>query len=273
MIDYQPLPLLLEPAELEPILDREDLLIVDLSNVDNYARHHIPGSVYFPPQVLQSGMQPAVGKLPGIEGLSLIFSRLGLTTDKHVVVYDDEGGGWAGRMIWTLDVLGHQRYSYLNGGLHAWLNEGHPVEAEANIPLASNYVANIDTGPIAEADDILATLDDPDVLIWDARSAAEYRGERLAAARGGHIPGAINLDWLELMDRSRNLRLLPREQLQQRLQDAGITADKRVITHCHTHHRSGLSYLAMKVLGYPDIQGYHGSWAEWGNNPDLPIEV
>lgn len=273
MIDYQPLPLLLEPAELEPILDREDLLIIDLGSADHYARHHVPGAVHLPAQVLQSGIQPAVGTLPGIEGLSLIFSRLGLTADKHVVVYDDEGGGWAGRMIWTLDVLGHQRYSYLNGGLHAWVNEGHPVETQANAPQASNYVASIDPGPVAEADDVLATLDDDGVLVWDVRSAEEYRGQRIFAARGGHIPGAVNLDWLELMDRSRNLRLLPRDQLQQRLEAAGITADKRVITHCHSHHRSGLSYLAMKLLGYPEIQAYHGSWAEWGNRPDLPVEV
>lgn len=272
-MDYQPLPLLLEPTDLEPILDREDLLIIDLCSADHYARHHVPGAVHLPAQVLQSGIQPAIGKLPGIEGLSLIFSRLGLTADKHVVVYDDEGGGWAGRMIWTLDVLGHQHCSYLNGGLHAWLNEGHPVESEANAPLASNYVASIDPAPVAEAEDVLETLDDDQVVVWDVRSAEEYRGVRGAAARNGHIPGAINLDWLELMDRDHNLRLLPREQLQQRLEAAGITPDKRVITHCHSHHRSGLSYLAMKVLGYPAIQAYHGSWAEWGNRPDLPVEV
>lgn len=272
MTDYQPLPLLLEPAELESILDRDDLLIVDLSSAEQYGRHHVPGAIHLPGSQLQSGIRPAVGRLPGVEGLSLIFSRLGLTADKHVVAYDDEGGGWAGRLIWTLDVLGHQRASCLNGGLHAWVNEGHPVETEANAPIASSYVANIHAGPIAEAQDILSTLEDPDVVIWDVRSAGEYQGTTQVAQRNGHIPGAVHLEWLELMDRSRNLRLLPRDLLQQRLEQLGITPDKRIITHCHSHHRSGLSYLALKSLGYPNIQGYHGSWAEWGNHPELPIE-
>lgn len=274
MTDYEPLPLLLEPDELEPLLGREELLIVDLSSADHYARHHVPGAVHLPAQVLQCGIQPAVGKLPGVESLSLTLSRLGLTADKHVVAYDDEGGGWAGRFIWTLDALGHDRCSYLNGGLHAWVNEGHPVETEPRAPHASNYVANIQRPEvIAEADDVLASLDQDDCCIWDARSAQEYRGERLAAARAGHIPGAINLDWLELMDRSHNLRLLPRDALKTRLEAAGFTPDKRIITHCQTHHRSGLTYLAMKVLGYPNIQAYHGSWSEWGNREDLPVEV
>lgn len=273
MTDYKTLPLLLEPADLEAALGRDDLLIVDLSSPEHYARHHVPGAVHLAPQTLLCGIQPAVGKLPAAESLSLTFSRLGLTRDTHVVAYDDEGGGWAARLIWTLDVLGHERCSFLNGGLTAWVAEGHPCEQEPRAPRPSNYVAHIDTKPIAEAEDVLAALQDSDTVIWDARSPEEYRGERQTAARNGHIPGAVNLDWLELMDRSRNLRLLPVETLRQRLEAAGFSPDKRVIAHCQSHHRSALAYLAMKTLGYPDIQGYHGSWSEWGNRDDLPVEV
>ena len=93
------------------------------------------------------------------------------------------------------------------------------------------------------------------------------------AQRGGHIPGAINLDWLELIDRDNQMRLKDLTELQARLNELGITADKTVITHCQTHHRSGLSYLLMKILGYPHIKGYHGSWGEWGNSETTPIEI
>jgi thiosulfate/3-mercaptopyruvate sulfurtransferase len=196
-----------------------------------------------------------------------------LSEDRHVVVYDDEGGGWAGRLIWTLDVLGHRRYSYLNGGLHAWINEGHPVATAPHTATPRPFTAHIEAGPIATLDEVLASLNDPQTAIWDARSPGEYTGARPAAARSGHIPGAINLDWVELMDRHRNLRLIDLGILQQRLDALGLSRDKQIITHCQTHHRSGLTYLAMKILGYPRIKGYDGSWSEWGNRADTPIET
>lgn len=266
------LPLLLEPDQLEPLLGDPRLLIVDLSGSENYARFHVPGAVHLPAQALQCGRQPAPGKLPEPETLTLIFSRLGLTPDKHVVAYDDEGGGWAGRLIWTLDVLGHRHRSYLNGGLHAWVNEGHPTEQEPAAPRPSNYMATPTATARVSAEELMAELGDPALAIWDARSPAEYRGERLVAQRGGHIPGAVNLDWLELMDRERNLRLLPEAELRERLTRLGLTPDKRVVTHCHSHHRSGLTYLALRALGYDNARAYDGSWGEWGNRTDTPIE-
>jgi len=267
------LPLLLEPAELEAALGRSNLLILDTSSGDNYARHHVPGAIHISPQALQCGIKPAVGKLPSVEALSELFARVGLTPDKHVIAYDDEGGGWAGRLIWTLDVLGHKPYSYLNGGLAAWVNEGHPVETASSAGNRSKFAAHIDSTPIATAEQIIAQLGDPNFAIWDARSADEYAGRKVVAARGGHIPGAVNIDWLELIDRSHNLRLVPLEPLRTKLQMLGITPDKTVVTHCQTHHRSGLTYLAMKILGYPSIKAYDGSWGEWGNRTDTPVEL
>lgn len=267
------LPLLLEPEQLEPLLGRPDLLILDTSSAANYERHHVPGAIHIPPQSLQAGIKPAVGRLPEAAQLSELFSRVGLSPGKHVIAYDDEGGGWAGRLIWTLDVLGHRNYSYLNGGLPAWVNEGHPVETQVNTGTPTAFTAQIDAAPVASLDQIVAGIGDPQRAIWDARSADEYAGRKVVAARGGHIPGAANLDWLELMDRSRNLRLLPLESIRARLQQLGITPDKQVVTHCQTHHRSGLTYLALKLLGYPRIQAYDGSWGEWGNRTDTPIET
>lgn len=271
MIDLA-LPLLLEPDQLESVLGDPRLLVVDLSSPENYARHHVPGAIHLAPAALQCGRQPAPGKLPSAETLSLIFSRLGLTADKHVIAYDDEGGGWAGRLIWTLDVLGHSHYSYLNGGLHAWLNEGHPAEHEAVQPRESHFMAAPRGEHRVTAEELMTELGDPNLAIWDARSRPEYTGERVVAARGGHIPGAVNLDWLELMDQQRNLRLIAPEHLQARLRELGLGPDKRVVTHCHSHHRSGLSYLAMKALGYPNVRAYDGSWGEWGNRTDTPVQ-
>lgn len=268
------IPLLLEPDALEALLNtRNDLLIIDLSSAENYAQHHIPGAIHLSFKALQAGTAPAPGKLPSKEALEEVFSSIGLTPDKHVIAYDDEGGGWAGRLLWTLDVLDHKNYSYLNGGLVAWVNEGHPVTTESPEITPSNYQATFDPKPVAELDDVLSNYQKSDTVIWDARSAAEYDGSKAVAKRGGHIPGAAHLDWLDLMDRSRNLRFKPLDELQSELNQRGITQNKHVITHCHSHHRSGLSYLLMKILGYPNIKAYHGSWGEWGNREDTPVKT
>lgn len=260
---------LIEPEQLEAILGNPDILIADLCNPDMYQRRHIPGAHHVSPAELVAGTPPATGKLAPREKLEALFSRLGLTPGKHVVAYDDEGGGWAGRFIWTLDIIGHKRWSYLNGGMVAWAREGFP--ADAAVPGASSepISLNLDSGPVIEAEEIMANLDR--LLIWDARSYPEYTGERVVARRGGHIPGAVHCEWTSLMDPERNLRL--RSDAREYLTQQGITPDKAIATHCQTHHRSGFTYLVARLLDFPDIRAYHGSWAEWGNRADTPIEV
>ena len=125
------LPLLLEAEQLNKrdSQQRDKLLIIDVSSQENYDKHHLPGAIHLAPKSLQCGSPPTPGKLPSKEQLSALFSSIGLSPDKHVICYDDEGGGWAGRLIWTLDVLGHQHYSYLNGGI---------MPRNSPLPTASN---------------------------------------------------------------------------------------------------------------------------------------
>ena len=120
---------------------------------------------------------------------------------------------------------------------------------------------------------ILTRLGDADVVFLDTRTPEEYRGVNLRAARGGHIPGAINFDWVKAIDREHNLRLKPPAELRRLLESEGVTADKEVIAYCQTHHRSSHTYVMMKSLGFPRIKGYPGAWSEWGNLPDTPVEV
>ena len=267
------LPLLMEVADFARDRDQMGkIVLVDVSSPDNYLAGHIPGALHLPPGALQRGTAPAPGKIPERDQLKQIFSYLGLEQNSHVIAYDDEGGGWAGRLIWTLEAVGHRHWSYLNGGIHAWRAAGLPVETDPVQALPSQFEVTLDQTPIAEIEDILPRLDDPQLAIWDARSIEEYQGLKSGSARAGHIPGAVNIDWLELIDRANDTRLVDLDTLSKRLVDLGLGPDKDVITHCQSHHRSSLTWLAMKILGYPSAKGYHGSWGEWGNREDTPVE-
>lgn len=272
MTNYNP-PLIIEADELEQHLHADNILIIDLCKDETYVQSHIPGAVHLQyPRILHVE-KPVMGLLPDMNTLSAVLSSLGMTKDTHVIAYDDEGGGKACRLLWTLEVIGHQHYSLLNGGLHAWANEGHTLDQTPVIPSPSEYSTCEIKQAIADKNYILNSINNPDSMLLDSRTIEEFTGNKRFAERGGHIPGAINLDWMLTMDKQRNLRLLPDDALKQQLQSLGITADKEIILYCQTHHRSSHAFIMLKHLGYENLKGYPGAWSEWGNLPDTPIDV
>lgn len=264
--------LILEPNGLRSVLGTADLLVVDLGSAERYAQGHIPGAVHLDYSAIVLSRPPIGGLLPGDDHLSQVLSSIGLTPDTYVVAYDSEGGGKASRLLWTLDVLGHQHFAFLNGGLRAWMDEER-VETLSVPAVPSKYSAVSMERCVAEKDYILSNLNNPSLKLLDCRSPEEYAGSNVRAARGGHIPGAVNMNWLLALDDRRNLRLKPQAELRRQLGDLGVTIDKEVITYCHTHHRSSHTYIVLKSLGYERVKGYPGSWSEWGNLPDTPVET
>jgi len=266
------LPLLIEAEQLNGQLNDERLLLIDMSNPDSYSAAHIPGAVNLPYAAIVRAVPPAGGLLPTESELSEILSAIGLTEDKQVVAYDNEQSGRAARLLWTLDVLGHSGLSLLNGGLSAWESAKLPLANGIETPTPSRYqarFANLDA--LADKAYILSRLGQNDFAILDARTPAEYAGLDVRAARGGHIPGAVNLNWLDCIDNA--LRLKPDNELRAMLAQRGLQAGKEIVMHCQTHHRSSHSYWMLKHLGYPRIRGYAGSWSEWGNSDDTPVET
>lgn len=268
------LPLIVEPEQLAEHLDAAQLLIVDVPlKAESYAEGHVPGAVFLDHRRLLRGDGDVPNDVPDEQALSTLFSSLGLTRDTHVVAYDDEGGGWAGRLLWTLELIGHTRCSYLNGGIHAWRAADLPQSSEDRPPQPSDYQAEIlNPQAMIEREELVERLGEKGLAIWDARSPEEYRGEKGQNRHLGHIPGAVNMEWTEAMDRERNLRIRDYAELITELEAQGMTPDMEVITHCQSHHRSGFTWLVGKALGFDRIRGYAGSWQEWGNRDDTPIE-
>lgn len=267
------MPLLIEPKELEELLDKPNVVIVDLCKAKQYAQAHIPGAHFINYMDIVRIEKPVMGLLPDEETFSTLISNLGIDENSQVIAYDDEGGGCASRLIWTLNVFGHDNASLLNGGLHSWANEGHSLtNAETAPATPSGYTLNNTGKYTADSDYIQQHLDNTNTVLIDARSPAEFNGEKLFANKAGHIPGAINFEWTDAMDKNNNLRLLPEGVIEQRLEQLDIGKDQEVICYCQSHHRSAFSYVMLKHLGYSNVKGYPGSWSDWGNQADTPVE-
>lgn len=263
----------IEPDELEALKDNENIIIIDLCKDTQYAQAHIPGAHYVMYKNIVKIDKPVMGLLPDVEDFSALLSGLGINKNSLIVAYDDEGGGCAARLVWTLHVYGHETAVVLNGGLHSWANEGHQLSNEVPAtPEPSDYSLKKTHRHTATRAFILSHLDDDNIAIIDARSAAEYSGEKKLADKAGHIPGAVRYEWTDAMDKSHNLRRLPDDVIQHRLDTLGIAKDKEVVCYCQSHHRSAYTWLVLKSLGYENVLGYPGSWSDWGNHPDSPVE-
>lgn len=278
MTDNTTLPLVIEPEQLKELQSDKSILIIDLSTHKQYLQAHIPAAVFMDYAHIVGMNRPYTGLLPEPDQFAHIINSLGITPDTQIIAYDEEGGGKAARLIWTLHAMNHFKASLLNGGLIAWYREDLPISNES-VTSSPNlteqqYKVDFSLQPVvADTQYIKDNLQNNQVGLLDARSIEEYKGTARYAERAGRIPGAQHFEWTRAMNAEANYRLLPTETLQPMLDELGLTQDKEIIVYCQSHHRSALSYLMLKYLGYEKVRGYPGSWSEWGNRSDTPVEI
>lgn len=265
-------PVFIQAEELAALLGSPNLVIADLSADTYYDAEHIPGAVNIDAARLSASRPPVMGLLPPEQDIAALLSEAGISPDSYVVAYDAETGLKAARFLWTLDLIGHARFSMLDGGLRAWVQAGQETTTEVPEVVPSQYPAHYQDEQRADKAWIMQRLDDPGVVVLDARTPPEFRGADRRAARGGHIPGAINIDWSLALRGGGDLRLRPANELRALYTQSGISPEGEVVVHCHTHQRSSHTYLVLKSLGYRHVRGYPGSWSDWGNDPNTPIE-
>lgn len=266
------LPLLIEPEELEHHLDGENVVVVDVSIPKVYKDGHIPGAIHLKIPTILSVHDDVDCDIPSDEKLSEALSKLGLLPEHHVVAYDAQYNPLACRLLWTLEELGHQNYSLVNGGWHAWRDSGLPTETRINILPESSYSAKQKGIVNAKREYIESKLNNPDVIILDTRMHEEFTNDLLITDRGGNIPGAINFDWMKTIDENDCYRYLNDDTLRDSLSKMGIIPEKEIIIYCQTHMRSAHTHFLLKYLDFKNVKSYAAGYSEWGNATDTLIE-
>ncbi|RAK52064.1 3-mercaptopyruvate sulfurtransferase [Phenylobacterium deserti] len=242
---------------------------------DGRAEHlagHIPGALFFDIDKIADQRSDLPHMLLSAEAFAEAAGALGLRRDQVTVVYDARGIFSAPRVWWNLRVMGWPEVYVLDGGLKKWREEGRPVETGDVQPAASRLEPRFEPSLVRSVDDVRAAIDEGGTQLVDARAAGRFTGEvpePRAGLRSGHMPGARNVPWSNLVRADGTL--LPADALKTAFETAGVDLGAAIVTTCGSGVSAGTLALGLARLGRFDVAVYDGSWTEWGGRADTPV--
>jgi thiosulfate/3-mercaptopyruvate sulfurtransferase len=260
----------LEDPKVRLVESNEDFLL--------YETGHVPGAVRV--DWFTTLQHPLRRDFLSREEFEKLMSEVGIANDTTVVFYGDKNNWFACYAFWLFEYYGHPNRKIMNGGRAKWVLENRPLVKDVPQYPRTQYRAKEPDGRIRVfRDDVMRAVQSGTPLV-DVRSPKEYSGELIAmpnypqegAQRGGHIPGAVSIPWSTAVNEA-DSTFKSAEELRQMYQGRGVTPDKDIIAYCRIGERSSHTWFVLKyLLGYPHVRNYDGSWTEWGNLVNVPIE-
>lgn len=269
---------LVEPEWLQQHLDDDSIRIVEVyENPSLYRDAHIPGAIGID---WRNDLQDQVRRrFVTAEDFGALFGSRGVSNDHLVILYGDRNNWFAAYTFWYLKYYGHEKVKLLNGPRERWITDGRPTTAELPDHAPAEFVARPGDATIrATREEVLSALGGDDVLV-DVRAPQEYSGEVIAmpgyedegAQRAGHIPGAKSIPWAQAVREDGSFKSA--DELRELYGDHGVLNGGPIISYCRIGERSAHTWFVLhELLGEDDVRNYDGSWTEWGNLVDVPIE-
>ena len=250
-------------AELSSIIDDPNALIIDARSFSEYSQGHLPGAIHLDLFAFHWIDTSPDGIKEFNRQATILLSFAGVTFDKKIIFYDAVSGMLAARGLWMLMYFSHENTAMLDGGFTKWEKEDRPIQLETNKFKPSKFAGRAKPELVAGFQYIKDNA--PNLKIIDARSAKEFDGEIIRAAKTGHIPNAVNIDWnLNLASDGTMKNISELSKLY-----GEIPKDTQIVTYCQGAYRAANSFVALKKLGFENVKVYLGSWGEWGNKLDL----
>lgn len=261
------LKLVISADELQSLANKNDnnLLIVDTRSFADYVQGHIPGAVNVDLMHFHWIDTSKEGISQFNRQTRTLLSNIGVSKNKFVIFYDNVSGPVASRGVWLLLYFSHDKVAMLDGGLEGWKTK-YETETKTSPFRHTKFKGKPDPQILANYGRIKSAMKNNEVFILDSRSKEEYSGTVTRAARAGHIPRAVNIDWNENIDGPHFKSVNDLEK-----KYSTIPKDAEVITYCQGGYRAANTFVILKTLGYQKVRMYLGSWGEWGNKLDLPV--
>jgi len=281
-MDYARPDALVSTEWLADHLDAPDVRIVDASFYlpaqkrdpkAEFASQHIPGAVFFDIDEIADKSISLPHMLPPPAQFAEQARELGLGSGNKIVVYDTTPMTGACRVWWMFRAMGHTDVAILNGGLPKWMAEGRPVTDAPSPPRDRPFNPKYNGDLVRSISDVRNLIESKKEQIVDARAANRFRGEvpeARAGLRVGHMPGAFNLPYNELID-AKTGTMLPADEIAARIAASGLDPSKKVTASCGSGVTACVVALGLYLAGAPEVAVYDGSWTEWGGRTDTPI--